>query len=97
MLVSQAEVVLALFSAALGGMAGAVGGAFGATRALQKELQDLKLIHGDRLIRVETRVGITEEGALTGNGLIGTIRNVTRRMDARNDRQHPFTGDGNHG
>lgn len=97
MLVSQAEVAIALFSAALGGMAGAVGGAYGATQSLKKELQDMRTEYGDRLIRAETRIGITEDGSLTGNGVIGTLRSVVKRMDQRNDRQHPYTGDGHHG
>ena len=97
MLVSQSEVVLVLISAALGAAGGAIGGAYGATQALRREVQVLKDEYGNRLIRVETRVGIMEDGSLTGNGLIGTLRNAIKRIDQRNERQHPFTGDGNHG
>lgn len=42
----------------------------------KQELQDVKDEHGTRLTRVETRVGITKDGALTGNGLISRVHDL---------------------
>ena len=64
-----AESLNMLLSGALGTVIGAVGAAYGATAALRVRVDG----HGERLIRVETRVGIQADGQLTGNGLIGRV------------------------
>lgn len=58
-----------LLIGALGIVVGSLAGAYGATAALR----DRVAVHGERLIRVETRVGLNADGTLTGNGLIGRV------------------------
>lgn len=81
------EVVLAALGAVVTGALTGIGGAYGAAGAVRKEmnawraeakeeLNDVKDEHGTRLTRVETRVGITKDGALTGNGLISRVHDL---------------------
>lgn len=58
-----------LLVGALGTVMGAVGAAYGATAALRTRVDQ----HGERLIRVETRVGLNADGSLNGNGLITRV------------------------
>lgn len=71
-----AEVLNELLIGALGTVLGALGGAYGATAALRDKVAS----HGDRLIRVETRVGLNADGSLTGNGLIGRVETLEGRV-----------------
>lgn len=66
-----------LLVGALGTVLGAVGAAYGATAALRTRVDQ----HGDRLLRIETRVGLTPDGALTGNGLIGRVVKLEATLD----------------
>ncbi len=61
--------------AALCSVVGALAGAYGASGALRDRVEQ----HGNRLIRVETRVGIQADGTLTGNGLIGRVEALEER------------------
>jgi len=81
------EIVLVSLGAVMTGIVTGIGGAYGAAGAVRREmgamraetkqeLNDLKEEHGTRLTRVETRVGITRDGALTGNGLIGRMNDL---------------------
>lgn len=89
-----AEIGLALVSGGIGSLLGGVGGAFGATTALRRDVADLKTMVNNRLTRVEMRVGVTAEGTLTGNGLIGTVAALAARVDRRNHFQHPDQDEG---
>lgn len=76
------EVVLAAISAGVGALCGGVGGAFGATAAVKQILAALD----KRVNRVEQRVGVTEDGMLTGNGILHDLaehRRNTTYMDRR--------------
>ncbi len=66
------DVILATVSASVGGLVGAIGGAFGATASLKTFVTRLDKRHD----RVEQRVGITQDGGLTGNGLIGDVADM---------------------
>lgn len=56
---------------------GASAGAFGATNAVRQR-QDKQ---DQRTGRLENKVGITEVGSLTGNGLIGTVKQHGEWLD----------------
>lgn len=78
-------IVTTVIGAAVGAICGAIGGAWGANLALRE-----RVARGERRIdRLEGKVGVTEDGTLTGNGLIGTVAELRDRVDLRNDRQHP--------
>lgn len=70
------EIGLIVLSGVVGATLGAIGGAYGATSALREQLNDYRGRTDLRLTRVETRVGITADGALTGNGLIGRVNDL---------------------
>lgn len=84
---TASEVGLVVIGAVVTGALTGIGGAFGAAGAVRRELEawrdeakqelhDVKDEHGTRLTRVETRVGITKDGALTGNGLISRVHDL---------------------
>lgn len=84
---TASEVGLVVIGAVVTGALTGIGGAFGAAGAVRRELaawrdeakqelNDVKDEHGTRLTRVETRVGITKDGALTGNGLISRVHDL---------------------
>lgn len=58
-----------LVASMVGALVGASGAAFG-----------LALAHGNRLTRVESKVGITADGSLTGNGLIGSVAEIRAQL-----------------
>lgn len=76
------DVLLAAISAGLGALCGAVGGAYGATAAVKEILAGLD----KRTIRIEQRVGVTDSGALTGNGIMQDIIAI-RSHNATTDRR----------
>lgn len=61
----------------VGTLIGSVAGAFGANLGLRERLDKTDA----RVDRVETRVGITDTGALTGNGLIGETRELRQVVE----------------
>lgn len=73
---TMADVGLVVLSGVVGATLGAIGGAYGATSALHEKLDQYKSTTDLRLTRVETRVGITADGGLTGNGLIGRMNDL---------------------
>ncbi len=84
---TASEVGMVVIGAIVTGALTGIGGAFGAAGAVRREmnawrdeakeeLNELKDEHGTRLTRVETRVGITKDGALTGNGLISRVHDL---------------------
>lgn len=76
------EVLLAAVSGGIGALCGGVGAAYGATAAVKQILAT----HDKRLNRVEQRVGVTEEGTLTGNGILNEIHQQ-RRHNLVSDRR----------
>lgn len=73
---TMADVGLVVLSGVVGATLGAIGGAYGATSALREKFDSYKGTTDLRLTRVETRVGITKDGALTGNGLISRVHDL---------------------
>ena len=97
------NIMVALLSAFIG----AAGAAWGATWSLREKIMDIKDNHGSRLQTAESKLGITKEGTLTGNGILSEVSRAHRRIDdflnqeardiARIDRrnrlQHPGDDD----
>ena len=71
------EVAIGIFITLISSLLSAAAGAYGANRGLRDRVD--KIDH--RVDRVETRVGITDTGALTGNGLIGEMRDVRHTVE----------------
>lgn len=69
-----------LVASLIGALVGASGTAFGLVLAMRTNIADLRLEHSTRLTRVESKIGITEDGALTGNGLIGSVAGIHAQL-----------------
>lgn len=81
------DLLVAVFSGSLGTVLGTAGGAYGATLAVKKDLQQETELRqeGDtkldlRTDRLEQRVGLTRDGALTGNGIITIVRDLSEAV-----------------
>lgn len=78
-LVTTQELGLVAFSTAASGLLGAVVGAFAATSQLKEQVAKVL----QRIIRLEQRIGVTEDGTLTGNGLMADVHTIRAKEIVR--------------
>jgi len=81
--VGLSELMVAVLSGSFGTVLGTAGGAYGATMAVKRDLRaetdarkQADTEHALRTDRLEQRVGVTQDGSLTGNGLITTTKGL---------------------